>query len=377
MRTLFISHTYLDGNGGGVFASRTHINLFARVSTSMTLIYPCKQGRLAEHIDQKRIEMVPVEDHRSKIHKFFDLCCGKVHRFKLDKLFFSSKRFDVVVFDNSVVSSGLIKSFKKASIKVITIHHNYQIEYVLGDSPLITLIPNLFWTWIYERQSVKYSDVNITLTGQDVELLRTHYDKKAPFAVLGVFEYERSVAQRLTRSERGCRYVITGGLHNKQTEKSLMRWIQRYYPILKQQDPDAFLQIAGGGPSAALSNAIRKAGIDLVDSPSDMTPILQSADYYICPVDLGGGLKLRNLDGLKFGLPVLTHKVSLRGYEKMEEAGVMFSYHDPSEFAIGLRKMKAIRIDREEIQHIYMEHYNFDAGLARLKEILSESQILM
>jgi hypothetical protein len=141
-------------------------------------------------------------------------------------------------------------------------------------------------------------------------------------------------------------------------------------------DSGAVLQIAGSGPSVALSKAIRKAGIHLIDSPSDMTPILQDSDYYICPVDCGGGIKLRNLDGLKFGLPVLTHKVSLRGYEKMEEAGVMFSYSNSSEFVIGLKKMKALNLDRKTIQKIYMEQYNFDVGLARLKEILSRAQIL-
>ena len=291
-------------------------------------------------------------------------------------LHYDAGEYDVVVFDNSVVSSGFVKKFKKAGVKIITIHHNYEIEYILGDSSLVTMLPKLFWTWIYERQAVKYSDINITLTKQDIELLRRHYDKNAAFAVLGVFDYERQEVQKLLQSDRECRYVITGGLHNKQTEKTLMRWIKEYYPILKQMDSGAVLQIAGSGPSVALSKAIRKAGIHLIDSPSDMTPILQDADYYICPVDCGGGIKLRNLDGLKFGLPVLTHKVSLRGYEKMEEAGVMFSYSNPSEFVIGLKKMKALNLDRKTIQKIYMEHYNFDVGLARLKEILSRAQIL-
>ena len=376
MRTLFISHTYLDGNGGGVYASRTHINLFAQLSESMTLIYPCRDGKVAKHISQKRIVMVPIEDHRSKICKFIDLLCGKVHRFKLDKHYYDSREYDVVVFDNSVVSSRLIKRFNKAGFMTITIHHNYQIQYLMGDCSRLTLLPNLFWTWIYEGQAVRNSTLNITLTNQDLDLLKKHYCSDKPFAVLGVFEYQACEPVNVSDETRQHRYVITGGLGSKQTEDSLLKWLEVYYPLLMRVDPQAELTIAGSNPSAKLTDAILVKGINLISSPADMGPILKNADYYLCPVDCGGGLKLRNMDGLKYGLPVLTHKVSLRGYEKMKDSGVMFSYNNPSEFIIGLKTMKLLRFDRKTIQNIYKEQFNFDAGLASLKEILSKSHIL-
>lgn len=372
MRTLFVTNSYLDGNSGGIYASRTHINLFAEVSESLTLIYPIKEGNAAKYIFEKKINMVPVGDSRNNLRKFIDLCCGKVHRFILGKEYFDAEKYDVVVFDNSVVSSGLVKRFKKTGIKTITIHHNYQVEYLLGDSPLLTLLPDLFWTWVYERQAVKYSDLNITLTNQDVELLRKHYDKKATYATLGVFEFNREKPVELITKEKTHRYVITGGLSFKQTENSLIRWIGTYYPILKKEDPLAVLTIAGSNPSATLSSAIVKAGIQLVASPPDMGPILQEADYYICPVDRGGGLKLRNLDGLKYGLPVLTHKVSLRGYEKMSEKGFVFSYDTPNSFAVGIRKMLMLEVDKRTIQKQYICQYEFNKGVYRLSEILKE-----
>ena len=372
MRTLLLTNSYLAGNSGGIYASRTHINLFAEVSESMTLIYPINERNAAKYIFEEKINMVPVGDFRSNLRKFIDLCCGKVHRFILDKGYFDAEKYDVVVFDNSVVSSRLVKRFKKAGIKTITIHHNYQVEYLLGDSPLLTLLPDLFWTWVYERQAVKYSDLNITLTNQDIELLQKHYDKKAAYSSLGVFEFNRKEPVELTTKERNHKYVITGGLSFKQTERSLMRWIRTYYPVLKKEDPLAVLTIAGSNPSATLSSAIEKSGIQLVASPPDMAPILQEADYYICPVDRGGGLKLRNLDGLKFGLPVLTHKVSLRGYEKMAEAGFVFSYDNPYSFAEGIRNMLKLEVDRRTIQKQYLNQYEFDKGVCRLAEILKQ-----
>ena len=288
MRTLFIEFGYLSGNSGGVYASRTHINLFSSISEKFTLLYPWKHGMEPERIHFEKIDsLLPVSDTRSKIRKFWDLCCGRVHRYRLDDSFFDKDRYDVVVFDNSVVSSRLIKKFKKRGIKTITIHHNYQIEYLKGDASKLLLLPLLFWTYIYEKTAVKYSDLNITLTQRDVDLLKEHYCKNATFDVLGVFEYQNNDLPEVENNNQNNRFLITGHLQSKQTEDSLIRWIKDYLPILRKTIPNAQLTVAGFNPSEKLSDIIIKAGACLIPSPQDMNPILKSADYYICPTDCG------------------------------------------------------------------------------------------
>lgn len=376
MKTLFITNTYLGGHGGGVYASRTHINLFASLSEKMTLVYPYKKGEELRGVDESKIKLLPVTDERSKIRKFLSLLQGKVHRYKLGDEFFDKKKYDVAVFDNSVVSSRLIMKFKRAGIKTVTVHHNYQIEYLLGDGSRLTLLPNLFWTWIYEKIAVRNSDLNITLTREDVELLQHHYGGDAPFAVLGVFEYRRTSPVEISAGDRGHRYVMTGGLGFKQTEDSVIRWIKECYPELRRTDPLAEVTIAGSSPSEKLTGIIMDAGIQLIASPPDMAPILRDADFYLCPVDRGGGLKLRNLDGLKFGLPVLTHKVSIRGYEKMQEYGVIFPYETKEEFVAGVEQLNELKLNKQEIQQIYLQQYQFDKGIERMTEILTNNGIM-
>lgn len=376
MKTLFITYTYLSGHGGGVYAERTHINLFAALSEKMTLLYPYKDGENLCGVNTEGLELVPVKDERSNKRKFCELLMGKVHRYKLDESFYDKNCFDVVVFDNSVVSSRLINKFNEAGIKTITIHHNYQIQYLWGDGSRLTLLPNLFWTWIYEGQAVRKSTLNLTLTRQDVELLQKHYSKNAKMDVLGVFEYGSGEAIDFPTRQRGHQYVMTGGLGSKQTEDSLLKWIQEYYPILKEIDKEAQLTIAGSNPSVRLSQVVQEAGIKLVASPPDMKPILLNADYYLNPVDCGGGLKLRNLDGLKYGLPVLTHKVSLRGYEKMQKLGLVFPYENKEEFANGVRRLIALKDTKDDIHQKYLEQYKFDKGIQYLKSILMKHSLI-
>ena len=369
MRTLFIEYFYLKGNQGAIYAAKTHINLFAELSEQMTLIYPYKEGREPEHIHTKNVEMVPIADMRSKLSKFIGLCFGKMHRYKLASSYFDSKKYDTVVFDSSAVSARLIKRFRNAGIRTITIHHNYQIELLKGDCNKLLLLPSLFWTWIYERMSVRCSDLNITLTTQDKMLLKRHYSLSATFAVLGVFDYQQRDYPAVADKQRGHNYIITGGLAAKQNEDSIIPWLSRYYPKLREFDKDAKLTIAGRAPSKRLIEAIVQSGAEVIPSPTDMTPILMSGDYYLCPTDRGGGLKLRIMDGLKGGMLVLAHSVSARGYEKMQEEGLVYSYNDEATFIEALRKMRESNMSRSEIQGRYIEHYSFEAGVNKMREI--------
>ena len=370
MKTLFITNTYLRGNSGGVYATKAYINAFAKVSDSMTLIYAMKEGMEPQDIIEEMVAMIPVWDNRSQGRKFLELCMGTVNRFQ-KKIFelINPSDYDTVVFNNSDVSSGLIKKFKALGLRTITIHHNYQIEYLKGDSSWINLLPNLFWTYIYEGAAVRDSDLNLTLTREDIDLLTKHYGQ-ARFDVIGVFEYKPFVERTLPETVRGHKYVITGWLGSKQTEDSLIPWINNYYPLLKEVDPQAELTIAGRDPSESLCELAEDNCIKIIPSPIDMQPILDAADYYICPTDRGGGLKLRNLDGLKSGLPVLTHVVSARGYEFMQNLGVVCSYDSETTFKEGVRKLLFCSKTRQRIICDYQDFYSLEAGTERLNNLL-------
>lgn len=377
MKTLFIEFHYLKGNQGAIYAARTHVNLFAELSEEMTLIYPSKKDKEPEGIYKgEKMKMIPVVDKRSKLSKFIGLCFGKMHRFSINDEYLNPNKYDVVVFDTSDVSARLIKKFKKAGIRIITIHHNYQIELLKGDCNKLLLGQSLFWTNIYERQAVKYSDLNLTLTTQDSELLRKNYCKEANFATIGVFDYLRREYPQILKEQRHHHYLITGGLAAKQNEDSLLPWLEEFLPLLKETDPKAQLTIAGRSPSSKLIKKARDKGTEIIPSPKDMAPILLNGDYYICPTDRGGGLKLRIMDGLKYGMPVLTHKVSARGYESMIKAGVVFVYNDPESFVRSVSNMINVKRSSIFIQSLYIENYSFDTGVKRLKKILIENHFL-
>lgn len=374
MKTLFITHHYLSSNGGGSYASRAYINAFAELSDEMTLLYPVAQGEdLFDGIASK-IKTVPVSNSIPRWKKAVNLLLGKVHRYyDIAPRYICNGHFDTVVFDTSVVSFRLIHLAKQNGLRTIVIHHNYQYEYFRDNTSRLLKPLTLFWCRKYEGEAVREADLNLTLTRDDVCSLKEQYNAlNSDFHVLGTFEYSTRGAREFTsKASKLLRFVITGNLSSMQTEQSVIPWLKDYYPVFKEVMPEASLTIAGYRPGAAIVDLCNQLDIKLIPSPETMEPILREADAYICPTCLGSGLKLRVMDGLSWGLPVISHKVSARGYEEFQEKGFLVSYDDIDSFRRALVALKGICVRKQDVYDAFESVFSYRSGIDRLRKILS------
>ncbi len=380
MNVLFITHHYLNGSSGAVFASRAFINAVAEIADKTILLYPYKKGNEKEFIDCN-VNCIPVEYKKSKVFKFFDLLFGRVHRYyDIFENTLSRNNIDVVIFDTSIVAFNLIEIARRYNAKVITIHHNYQYEYFCDSTkyPLKPIV--LYWTKRYEEYAVTKSDLNLTLTEQDKLLLAQNYNggDSSTIKVLGCFDFHKdcegilkSPSIESENKEKSLNFVITASLDAYQNKISIIPWIEHYYPILKETLPDATLTLAGRNPTPEYYSVCEKYGVRLIPSPKDINEIISSADFYLCPMDKGGGLKLRVLDGLKNGLLVVTHKVSARGYDEFVSQKCMFCYDDEQSFIEALKNVVESSYSKNDILKLYDGMFSFKSGVNRLNKYVA------
>lgn len=376
MKVLFVTHHYLSGFGGGTFASKAFINAFGDVCEDVTLLYPVRDGEGNNGIN-RLVKQIPVSYNIPKWRKLLRLCMGKTHRYyDAFKKIMGEQHFDLVVFDNSCVSFGLIDIAHRHHAKVITIHHNFEYEYRRDSSDQILRPVTLFWIKRYEQESLLKSDLNLTLTPDDKKLFIQNYHADGnKIDVLGCFEYE-SKKNEYRNSSSPHSFVITGNLSAKQTEDSLLPWLHIYYPLLKEKIPDVKLTLAGKHPSDKIKDICTKLKLRLIDTPPNMDCILEESRYYICPTSLGGGIKLRVMDGLSHGLPVLTHRVSARGYQEFE-GRYLFSFDDEDSFCHAVDKILALQYNNTDIITFYRKTFSYDAGVNRLRSILDKHKNML
>lgn len=379
MKVLFITYHYLDGNGGGVYASRAFINAFASISKEIVLIYPDNGNDVRSELN-KKIKYYGFLNKRFLIIKILRILFGKIHKYDfytINKFLMSQEKFDLIVFDTGMMGD-LAKKINKFGKKIITIHHNVQIDYFNDNKPsLLRGGFGLFRYWLKrnEKLALLNSNLNLTLTNSDAHNLVERY--QTPFIKIksiGCFEYKEYKTPKLKINEHyQLTFIITGNLGAIQTENSLIPFLKIYYPIMQNSLGDFRLIIAGKDPSKTLSALCERLDlVELIPNPIDMYSLISKADIYICPTLLGSGIKLRVMDGLKMGLPILAHANSVRGYEKFEEVGFLFSYSELSSFSVALKNI--IELNKNENQkkivHLFQKNFSFNSGTERIKKII-------
>ena len=374
MKILFVNKDNPFGVGGGDFATHAFLMALSDLSDGDIDVYLRDGVKVNDSIKANFI-IVPERNILARIKSLFT---GHLHRNvnAVRKRLAEGIRYDYCVFNNSRTSTGLIRQVKSLDIKVITLHHNVEPEFVSDNTPnpvhralLMRLVRKA------ERTAWQLSDYNLFLTNQDLQAFQKLYGRNHSInGVIGTFEYKPLPELKLKdRTLCHLTFAITGSLCLQQGIDGIKYFFEELYQYL----PDGSeVIISGRQPTEeviALCNSYDN--VRLIANPNDMNEIINMADVYICPTRLGGGLKLRVMDGLRLGLPVIVHSCSARGYDELIGSDCLSVFNTKEEFASELHKMvsklQAGTILRNTIRQRYEEVFSYQSGLSRLKTILS------
>lgn len=373
MKALFVSINDPFGVGGGDFATRSYLQVFSKVCNGDVDVF-VREGVKSDGSIDAHFFYVP---ERNGLARVSSLINGQLHRNvgAVRKRLAEGVRYDYCVFNNSRVATGLIRQMKELGIKVITIHHNVEKEIVLGNTPNpIRRILFSHFVVKSEKEAYQLSDYNFFLTKQDQSTFHRLYGRgNSVEAIIGAFEYKAMPAlQKTDMYKESLTFAITGSLNQKQGIDGVLYFFDELYQYLPD---DANVIISGRNPSPAIVSACnRLPNVRLVPNPKDMNEVINMADIYICPTRLGGGLKLRVMDGLRLGIPVITHACSARGYDALVDGGYVSVFNDNHEFSEKLKMLiKHVRdgsFSRPIIRKKYEDIFSFEAGYERIRSVL-------
>ena len=377
-KLLYITHHKLDDNNGGCNASKGFLHCFASLFDESTVI--CHSMDDPSPYIPSNFTYCPMQDKRSKIRKLFDMYRGAISgHYYFVRQHLKKHQYDVVVIDHTFTGAGLSRYIKSTGAKLITIHHNVERDYLRDngkEKPLLYRFPFLYYCRKSERDCLQNSDINLTVTERDASIFRSWYPDIHVFS-WGIFEYRPIEDKAFEPKPKGQTFVITGSLHFEQSLVPIMDFIRDYWPLVRKELPQAQLLIAGRNPSPALLDVCTSTkGIIVIANPDDMGAVVRKADYYICPIHAGSGLKLRIFDGLKQGLLILCHNVAAAGYEPLAANHCLYAYHDAQTFQEALGRMIAADITPQTVYQTFKDTFSLQHGQNRLAKILQQEHII-
>ncbi len=380
-KILIITNHYMDDNNGGANCSKAYIRAFSEIYPNCTLLYPGRKISKGTCFIPHGIKAIPLYDSRSKIRKGLDIFRGVLTRMPRQvKAHLKKNNYDIIVIDHSVVGGGIADFLKLIQSNIVTIHHNDEVQYLKDNKPnILYRIPKFYFASKAENDMLSISSLNISLSEHDAQTFRKRFSSKNIIVQnVGTFLFENlNDVLDNANSIKGRTFAITGSLYFPQSVTPIVEFIKRFYPLLLQIIPEAKLIVAGRNPTNVVKEMCSLyPSINLIENPENMQDVIKKADYYICPINMGSGVKLRVMDGLRQGLPVIAHDVSTNGYEHILKDGYMFSYHDEVTFKHAIEQLLNADISPNDVYKSFYSYYSYKAGKERLSTLLKQNNLL-
>ena len=242
--------------------------------------------------------------------------------------------FDVVHLDT--LSLAPYRKVFTRGVKSLD-HHNIESDMMLRRARIEKHPLKRLYFWQegvrlqrYERRVCPQFDLNITCSDLDTERL------KGIAPGVRATEVPNGVDTDYFRpddaSERPLSLVFAGNLSWYPNAAAMLFFADKVWPSLKKELPEVTMDVIGGNPPLALSAlAVRDKDFRVHGFVPDVRPYINSAALYVCPIMDGGGTKLKILDALAMGKPIVAHPIACEGIAVREGHDVMFA-REPRDF---------------------------------------------
>ena len=372
-RVLFVAVLDPFKSGGGSQATRAYLDATLSIFGKEKVDVVTNTGvTVPEEYAGVNFIFVP---QRSKWVSYLLFFWGILGRFAVavtNHLNRHSEEYEYCIF-NGGIEAGWCFKHVKTNVKKVTIHHNQEVKYLMDTKNIITLKGHWPYTIrMVERSAYKYSHYNLFLTNQDmVEMRECYGTTSAQNRLIGTFDFKDAPIIRPEGVKKAYHLIASGTMQHFQTVHGIMDFYNRYYQITKKRIPNLKILLTGRNPSSEIRSleSLLPDVFTIISNPQDIMAQVQKGRIYLCPTDIGSGLKLRAMDGLKCGIPILVHEVSARGYDYFYDKAYYKVYSDESTFEKGLidilNYLEEVPDSSQIISNDYYNYFGFENGVSR------------
>jgi|Deesub1362A_J573_1020465.scaffolds.fasta_scaffold00985_4 glycosyltransferase involved in cell wall biosynthesis len=173
-------------------------------------------------------------------------------------------------------------------------------------------------TYKYEKAICEKADLILTISEEDSQTLARIINSNSKiFTIPPCIERNPHSFIPVKKKKKNTRTAVltfVGPLYWPPNAEGIKWFVEEVWPILRAEKPEITLQVVGAGQDALWKKFFStKPGIKALGYVKDLNTVYQKTDVFIAPFKTGGGVRLKILDAMKAGIPVVTTKVGSKG----------------------------------------------------------------
>lgn len=197
-----------------------------------------------------------------------------------------------------------------------------------------------------ENRLLRTADAHTVVSGRDREkLLLRCPEANITLVPNGVdVEYYRST----TQVENPREVLFVGSMDYHANVEAVTWFVSKVWPILKASTPDLAFRIVGRDPSAEVL-ALAAPDVLVTGTVDDIRPFYAGAAATVVPLRVGGGTRLKILESMAAGVPVVSTRLGAEGIDVRDGSDIVLA-DTPAELADGLRRVVSDRVLSERLK---------------------------
>lgn len=164
--------------------------------------------------------------------------------------------------------------------------------------------------------------------------------------------------------------VFTGKMDYRPNVDAVLWFVEAVLPLIMAQVPDARFYVVGQQPHARLAALAGNPAVTVTGRVPDVRPYIAAAGVYVVPLRIGGGTRLKVLEAMAMGQPIVSTRLGCDGFTFADGREVIFA-DEPAAFAattVALLRDRARAAELGRSARAYVAaHFGWDAIVPRLE----------
>jgi len=134
-----------------------------------------------------------------------------------------------------------------------------------------------------------------------------------------------SYTSLLTAQKNSNSIILCGGLSVFRNQVAALWFAQKVFPLVQREIPDADFWIVGSNPSQEILDLENTPGIHVTGTVDDVRPYYARAAVAVAPYRYGEGTKLKVLEAMASGVPVVATPIGCQGIDVVHGEHVLIA----------------------------------------------------
>jgi glycosyltransferase involved in cell wall biosynthesis len=243
----------------------------------------------------------------------------------------TNNEYNVIWFDTISLAQYRTELKMDQALKVLN-HHNVESDMMFRRAKKENNILKKAYFYleayklkVYEKNEVNNFDINVTCSELDLQRIETISPGVITHTIPNGVDTDFFTADSEVAPDP-YHLVFIGGMSWYPNRDAMSFFAREVWPLIKERIPGIHMHVVGRSPPEELVELAKgDENYHVHGFVDDVKSIFYKTGIYVCPISDGGGTKLKILDALAMGKPIVAHPLACEGIEVLDGKNVLFA----------------------------------------------------